>query len=543
MGLSRRDLDVLRSRLADAADADPGTLAELRDELRTSAEELRVVEEELRVRNEELLRARSAVEIERERYRDLFEFAPDAYLVTDAHGKILEANQPAVKLLNVRPRALPGKPLAAYIDSPDRFGFRSRMAHLASSQEPQEWEFRIAARKGALRDVAATVVGSRARDGTVALRWLLRDISARRRSDEEIRELAATLERRVHERTRELSVERDRLRLLFERLHEGVITFDRDLRVGFANHEVRAILGTSGLRAGDQLPDVWADESLRALARRLHEPDAAPIETVFDDGGRTLRVAGLPAAGLGEAVLVVTDVTEREQRERAERAFVTNAAHELQTPLTAISSAIEVLEDGAKDDPAQRDVFLAHIEREAGRLRRLVRALLTLARAQTGVEPLRRERIRAHALLEDVAGGLQPVAGVEVVVSCPSELTFLASRELTEQAVANLAGNAAKYTAIGRIALSARATHDGRVALEVADTGRGIAAADRARVFQRFYRGDLAGVHDWSGFGLGLPIVAETVKSLGGELEVESVPGQGTTVRVLLPAGDTTETT
>ena len=427
-------------------------------------------------RSEQRVRARATADGERERYRDLFDSAPDAYVVTDGRGEILEANRAAARLLNSPHHLVIGRPLESYVVSSDRSTFRTRVAEFEASDEPHEWEFRVGLRRGAFRDVAATVATSRDAGETV-LRWLLRDISVRRQAEAEVRALAATLERRVRNRTRELSVERDRLRLLFERLNQGVITVNRQLRVGFANHEIRAILGTAHLRAGDELPDVWGATSLRALARQLHERGAQPVETLIDDGQRALLVAGLPARGLGEAVLVVTDVTERERRDRAERAFVTNAAHELQTPLTAISSAVEVLQDGAKTDPEQLDHFLGHIEREASRLRRLAHALMTLARVQTGVEPPRPEPIDVAELLDAVALGLQPAEGVMVSVDCPREIVVLANRDLAEQAVVNLAGNAAKYTKTGTIVLSASRLDGDRIAIDVVDTGRGIPPA------------------------------------------------------------------
>ena len=96
-------------------------------------------------------------------------------------------------------------------------------------------------------------------------------------------------------------------------------------------------------------------------------------------------------------LIVLDDLTEQERRELAEREFVTNAAHELRTPLTTIIGAVEVLQAGAKDDPVERDRFLAHIEREAERLARLARALLTLARAHAGQERPRAGRSRCSA--------------------------------------------------------------------------------------------------------------------------------------------------
>ena len=223
-------------------------------------------------------------------------------------------------------------------------------------------------------------------------------------------------------------------------------------------------------------------------------------------------------------------MANRARQESAEREFVTNAAHELQSPLTAIVSAIEVLQAGAKDTP-ERDVFLDHIERASTRLARLTRALLVLARAQTGHEAPKTELVGLEALLDGVASGITPAEGVTVNVSCPPDAAVVTNRELVEQAVLNIAENAAKYTATGTITLAAQVADDS-AEISVADTGRGIAAAEQLRVFDRFYRADGA---DEAGSGLGLAIVRAAVDALGGQVDLESVPGRGTTVRIRLP--------
>ena len=149
--------------------------------------------------------------------------------------------------------------------------------------------------------------------------------------------------------------------------------------------------------------------------------------------GPTISRSALPRAlaASGErigALAVLRDVGFREQAERAERDFVTNAAHELQSPLAAIVSAIEVLQAGAKDGP-ERDVFLAHIEREADRLARLVRARPVLARTQIGLEAPRDELVELGPPLEDVGGGLLVPSGVELKIDCPSDLAAVTNRE------------------------------------------------------------------------------------------------------------------
>jgi signal transduction histidine kinase len=229
-------------------------------------------------------------------------------------------------------------------------------------------------------------------------------------------------------------------------------------------------------------------------------------------------------------------VSERERRERAQREFVANAAHELRTPLSVIGGAVEMLQAGAKEEPRQRDRFLDHIANESARLGRLARALLLLARAETRAESLLVEPLPVLPLLEQAAAGAGARPGVAVEVDCPPELAVQAQAELAEQIVSSLVDNASKLTEQGRILLRARPALGGRVAIEVCDTGPGIDPADQEAVFERFSRG--SDRRDGEGFGLGLAIVRQAVRALGGRVELESEPGAGTTVRVVLPAAE-----
>ena len=251
-----------------------------------------------------------------------------------------------------------------------------------------------------------------------------------------------------------VEAERDRLRLLLERLHEGVLTVDEDMVVHFANAEARRLVG-GRLAEGDTLPEPWEGTSLRELVERLFQPDASPLQLHVTPGEeRALGLVGIPATPEGEtALIVIEDLTEQERRELAEREFVSNAAHELRTPLTTIIGAVEVLQAGAKEDPAERDRFLAHIERESARLARLARALLTLARAHAGQKP-RVERVELEPLLREVADDLRPHDGVSVDVECDPGLVATVNRDLLEQALRNLGENAAKHTRAGRVVLA-----------------------------------------------------------------------------------------
>ena len=332
-----------------------------------------------------------------------------------------------------------------------------------------------------------------------------------------------------------VEAERGKLRRLLARLHEGVLAVDRGLVVRVVNPAAHRMLGPEALVEGARLPGDRSVPWLGALVRPLFEDGARPLHERVETGdGRVLRVVGLPAGPADETViLVLGDLTAEERRERAQREFVTNAAHELRTPLATICGALEVLGAGADDDPDARSRFLAHAQREANRLTRLTRALLVLARAQSREESPRRERVAVGALLHEVAAAVEPRDGVRVEVICPEGLVLLAERDLVEQALVNVASNSAKHTARGVISLRAERRGD-RLSIEVADTGAGMTEGARRSAFERFSRGEARAV---DGFGLGLAIVREAVTAMGGEVTIDSAPGAGTRTRILLPAG------
>jgi PAS domain S-box-containing protein len=487
---------------------------------------------------------RQRLESERRRYLELFELAPDAYLVTDANGRILEASRAAATLFGVEARLLVGQRLGGFVPAGERKAFRSQLLDLEHAIEPQTIGLSLVSRSGRPFPASATVgVGYDANGAPEALRWIVRDMTAERESEEEIRTLNAELERRVAERTEEVAAasraheeERVRLRRLLDRLREGVIAVDRDLYVEFANGEAQRILSPAKLREGTPLPEPWEEFSLHDFACDLFEPGAKTRELrVALDERQILSLVGIPPEHAGGAMLVLVDVSEQERLELVEREFVSNAAHELRTPLAGITSAIDVLQSGAKEIPEERDRFLEHIERECKRLSRFVHALLLLARVQRGEQVPKLQLVELRPLLEEAAAGLTPRRGVELEVRCPRDAAALVNRELLLQALASIGANAVKYTSEGKIVLSARRAGAGRVALEIRDTGPGIPTGEHGLVLKRFYRVNLS---DGDGFGLGLAIAAEAVRAIGGELELDSAPGAGTVARMIVPAAE-----
>jgi PAS domain S-box-containing protein len=454
------------------------------------------------------------------------ERAPDAYLVTDRSGAILESNGAACELLRGTGRSLEGQSLRVFVAERDQPLLSAKLTAVAPEPLTQ-FELTLDSPEGE----RFVVVRALAEEGPPTLiRWLLRDVTARKHAENEVRSLNAELELRIAERTRELADTNARLWTVLQQLPDGVLILDGAGELQVANHRAEELLG----RTADGL--AGALDGMRAtadwpLAEVLETGKSARLDRFELRGSEDTTVLELDVVpvrsndGIIAVLVAFRDVTDRERRERTERDFVTNAAHELQTPIAAIASAIEVLQAGAKDRREDRDRFLAHIEGAAERLGKLTRALLVLARAQNRIEQPRSEVIALEPLLHSVAGS---ITARSVEVRCAPDIAVIANRALLEQALASLGENAVKYTTGDVLLTGERA--NGRVLIEVVDGGPGIADEHRPHVFDRFYRVR----EDEEGFGLGLAIVREAVDVIGGELELDS-GANGTRVSIALP--------
>jgi two-component system, OmpR family, sensor histidine kinase VicK len=354
---------------------------------------------------------------------------------------------------------------------------------------------------------------------------------------DEVGSLSASIDRmrlQLKSLVEALRDDRHRLERLLDRLDEGVLLVDRSLKIEFMNGRANELFDLGKQLAGSNLADLPQGGTIAQLARDLFSERLPDQICISIDDDRALLVSGIPPSASDEnAIVVVTDESQRERSERAQREFATNAAHELRTPLSSIVSAVEMLQTGAKEESHARDRFLAIIESQSARLTRLTRALLVLARAEAHEEAPQLLRLFLRPILERVAEDLPPHPDVAVSVACSSTLTVYSDEHLLEQAIASITANAIQHTRGGSVSLRGREEDARVVVIEVADTGPGIGTRDQKRVFERFSRGTAS--ESGTGFGLGLSIARGAVLLLGGEIELDSEEGIGTTARLTFP--------
>ncbi len=341
----------------------------------------------------------------------------------------------------------------------------------------------------------------------------------------------------LSQRTQLANEKAERLEAALGVSHVGIVIVDADGTEVFAN-EAAASYSTG--RAGDAVVGIRLRELLADVAA-TGVPQEQEIE-VFTPSQRTIRLRAMPLLigdGQSGTIAFTDDLTPASRIDTIRRDFVANASHELKTPLGALRLLAEALVTTTDHDT--RESLSERIQSEATRMTRLVEDILDLSLIEE------HQSVRGVVDLCDVvedsirqAELASEALGVPIEVKCES-VEVLGDHRRLVSAVANLLENAITYTsAKGAESIqpvSVRAFRDEqRAIIEVEDHGIGIANRHQARIFERFYRVDQGRSRASGGTGLGLAIVRHVVQNHWGEVEVESVPGRGSTFRITLPA-------
>jgi two-component system phosphate regulon sensor histidine kinase PhoR len=374
------------------------------------------------------------------------------------------------------------------------------------------------------------------------------DLTVRTRmaGTDEVAELGRALDRiagGLAQALSDLRAERDLLSKVLERMKEGVLVLDGDGRVALANPALREMLLLQNDIAGKLLLEVARNADLKLLldeARQAEQPLSSELELGTLKPRRVLIHASAlsEAEDAGSLLVVFVDVTDLRRLETLRRDFVANVSHELRTPIAAIRSSAETVLRALGEQTGPAVEFVQIIERQAERLQRLVEDLLDLSRIESRqfrfeLQPVRVQEPVGHALslLRERAGQRH----VQLVSEVSPETLVRADARALEQVLTNLLDNAVKYGREGgRVVV--RAQQDGaQLRVSVQDDGPGIEARHLPRLFERFYRVDAGRSRDLGGTGLGLSIVKHLVEGMGGQVDVQSAPGRGTTFVVTLP--------
>jgi two-component system phosphate regulon sensor histidine kinase PhoR len=349
--------------------------------------------------------------------------------------------------------------------------------------------------------------------------------------------------KRLEETVAAMVAERNRFEIVLENMNAAVIALDEKQVIQLVNRPAISMMGLEETPMGKHFKDIVDSEELLSLINKVQSGQPSSVELhIKGPPKRQFLVRATPLTSPGSSVMVLHDITELRRLERVRRDFVANVSHELRTPVSIIRANAETLLDGALEEPELARDFLSALLRHAERLSNLVSDLLDISRIEANEYHLEREEIglsliihRAHEAVEAILHNRQQTTSLQL----EDDLMVLADVRSLEQVLLNMLDNAIKYTpAGGHITITSHVV-DGFARIKVQDTGPGIKAKHRSRIFERFYRVDKGRSRDMGGTGLGLAIVKHLTETMGGQVGVEPAEPHGSIFWFTIPLAPT----
>lgn len=383
--------------------------------------------------------------------------------------------------------------------------------------------------------------------GLRVLRWLRRGAAAPApRLGGLWGEACDRMQRALSQRERELDQARRRLDEFLSAIQSspnGVVLLDGQGRIEWFNDTAAAQFGFDPQRDLQQhIVNLVREPNFSAAYQGRKYGEDVVIAGPGSNAARPVKLSvRLHPYGEGRLLVLARDVTAVEQAEVMRRDFVANVSHEIRTPLTVLTGFVETLQN-LDLSAGERARYLELMAQQARRMQTLVADLLTLSRLEGSPLPGAGEWTPLASLLgqceqeaRSLAAALGKTVEIQFAPSPPARIGGAASELLS--AFSNLVTNAVRYTPDGgSVTVRAQVLEGGRLEFAVRDTGPGIAAEHLPRLTERFYRIDRSRSRETGGTGLGLAIVKHVVQRHGGELNIESRPGAGSTFAIELPA-------
>jgi two-component system NtrC family sensor kinase len=333
--------------------------------------------------------------------------------------------------------------------------------------------------------------------------------------------------------------ERSQFETLLTGVEDGVIVIDQEGRVLLINRTAREAFGISGGQDAGARPlgDIIQHVELLEMADEKRPTAPYRAELTLEDG-RVMNTQFTPIPEVG-LIVIMQDITHLKELDRIKSDFVSTVSHDLRSPLTAILGYVELLERVGPINDMQRE-FIRRVEISVQNITALISDLLDLGRIEAGFDS-RKEMVPLSPLVRFSLEGL-PIRAAEksqdLIIEIPADLpSVLGNPVRLRQMIANLVGNALKYTQAGGKIWVRGHTKADQVILEIADNGPGIPAADQPYIFDKFFRASNT-PESTPGTGLGLAIVKSIAENHQGRIWAESVPGQGTTFTIVLPVAN-----
>lgn len=344
----------------------------------------------------------------------------------------------------------------------------------------------------------------------------------------------AKQKRQLSKNLKKLRDKQEELTIITNNMNEGLVLLNGQQNVLFINESAAKIFGFSAKEViGRNILTVDRAQEVQDLLQKVSQ--AGKGEGLYEKDGHFYQLSGSSVNGSGSVILIY-DVTEKMTAEKLRREFSANVSHELKTPLQSILGYAEIMKNGlVKDEDKQR--FLERIHAEAGNMIELIQNIMELSRLDENKTLDEFEDVDLLKLAQSVTLRLKHKAqtkGVTLNVS-GSSACVCGVQSILSEVLYNLIDNSIKYNKDnGRVDVKVQDGSE-EVTVSVSDTGIGIGAADRERVFERFYRADKSHSKEIGGMGLGLSIVKHGVLFHKGRVELESEPGVGTTITFVLP--------
>lgn len=350
----------------------------------------------------------------------------------------------------------------------------------------------------------------------------------------------AAQNREIEHRVRELKKQQQEFSMITENMSEGLFVIDRNYQILSYNKSAVQIFSIENEPIGQNLLAVNRSQEFREAVDSVLQGRNTQKKLTLN--GRVYQIIANSVCSpdseqeLVGAVLLVLDITEKEEQERYRREFTANVSHELKTPLTSISGIAEIIRNGIVR-PEDIPRFAGKIYDESQRLITLIGDIIKLSQLDEDQVPLERESVDLLEISRDVVQQLSSVAkknGVSLVAGGTHGSVY-GVRQVLSEMVYNLCENAVKYNQKGgRVSVDVKQS-DAAITLTVKDTGIGIPKAEQSRVFERFYRVDKSHSKAVGGTGLGLSIVKHGAALHHAVIELNSEVGEGTEIKLIFP--------